>query len=142
MVELEFINACRLRDWDMINYIHTNFEINDYIINLCFCNSCRYNNYEIIDWLLYNYDIDINCSAFKLACMNGNLDIVEWLYNQLIPNIENKYLENGLIHACKNGYMEAAKILIKHHPELIKYDVNKFIQLTNNSEILDLLKKN
>lgn len=93
-------------------------------INVCgkksFIKACRYEHLEIAKWLHSLGTINIrsgNDCAFRHACVEGNTDIIKWLYYVIgDPKIfSDEFLDRGhiLMQCCRDGNLSLAKWLYK-----------------------------
>lgn len=108
--------------------------------------ACRGGQLEIAEWLIYaaastgatvstTMDVSrngrsrcmpLNVSAnhdyaFRSACGNGHMHVVQWLMKHFHSKI-NMCAENNEAFelACENGHLDIAKLLYQHHPEDIQ----------------------
>lgn len=128
--------------------------VNSYIFQLACGSSLKLVKY------LYNYNIDINFqdeydySPIKIACLNGLIDIVEFLYEKgaIINNLDNEgnHIINDMIYISPiNQYYDVIKFLInngispyhKNKEGLNSFELCEKENYNNKSEFLRILNE-
>lgn len=77
----------------------------------------------------YNFEIGFNkCDTFLLACKNGKLNLIQWLFNNESNDLcSHSCKESGFISACENGHINVAQWL---------YNIGVNIHAKNNAAFL------
>lgn len=73
--------------------------------------------YECLDILQIIYNMNKNISseynhAFQNAAFNGNVKIMNWIYNNINKNIDDLVIQESLKEACKYDYKETLEWLL------------------------------
>lgn len=95
-INIAFNIACRYNHLSVAQFLCQHFKINIHNgTDYAFRKACKYNYKQLLLWLV-NLDQNINYSsmnnyAFHWSCLNGYLDITQWLYPKLDKPIKWKY---------------------------------------------------
>lgn len=98
---------------DLLKWLHyRNLTEYTYSIDL----AAKIRNYEMLEWLnkidnLNNYVLMCSSSSMDDAAIDGDLKLVEWLYN----NRKEKFTEVAINYASKNGHFEIVKFLVDRY---------------------------
>jgi len=145
------IFACRNGHYDMVKFIcDDNDKFTCTVINDMYVSACESGHLDIAKYIDDKYDCVMKYSkAFKLACLNGKLNIVAYLHKSLGVDFSDNMKALG--NACSQCHLEVIKYLneeIKlntYSGELIfnyyekLYDV---IQYLHNNVNIDLANSN
>ena len=114
---LSFRIACIQGHLEVVKIIYNLYiihNIHNEWINIIFNECCNFGQFHIILWLYSNFHIDLeyendeSITPFANVCLNGHLEIAQWLYSidQNVLNINtfysNEYNINNDLKLCKN----------------------------------------
>ena len=130
-----FIRACAHGQLDIVKYILSTYDTNIHAgDDQAFTVACQRGHLDICKFLCgidgkinvstHYYEIDKD-APFILACSNGKLDVVCWLYQNFKINIHEK---SAFTRACEKGHLDVAEFLCKQGVD-ISSDGNKPLEL-------------
>jgi len=100
-------------------------DFNYFSIQKLFNYGCCLGYISLVKHIYDNYVIFVGYEIFKVSCLNGQFEIMKWLYELNIEiniHLEHDYL---FIYSCENGYLDIAKWLFSlnetiniHEPSL------------------------
>lgn len=119
-----FTNACLNGHINVVSWLidlHKNailYLLTDVVLKKALQYCCIRGNIHICKLLLQqNENIGVDAKMFENACMNGNLELSEWLLKKA-PNLDYVEITNKFSTICRMGFIDIAKMFYRINPNI------------------------